>query len=162
MAIQKNVVDTATENAEKSSLLSACQHYVNERITNAKQAISSAHEAAANDTKSSAGDKFETTREIMQQEIARHQQLLTNAERMSRTLYSLDMRKSSDVAKPGSLVETDHGVFFLSISAGRLEIAENTYWAVSAASPIGSRLIGLRAGDRFSFNQTVYTIKYIT
>ena len=162
MTAQKNVANTATENGEKTSLLSACQHYVDERITNAKQAISSAHDAAADDTKSSAGDKFETTREMMQQEIARHQQLLTDAERMSQTLHSLDMRKPSDVAKPGSLVETDHGVFFLAVSAGRLEIAGNTYWAVSAASPIGNRLIGLRAGDRFSFNQTVYTIKRVT
>ena len=147
---------------KKASLLAACQHYVDERVANARQAIASARDAATDDTKSSAGDKFETTREMMQQEIARHQQLLTDAERMRQVLATLDIRPRSDTAKLGSLVETDRGTFFLAISAGRLEVDNHPYWVVSTASPIGSRLVGLRVGDRFSFNQIAYTILQLT
>jgi len=146
----------------KVSLLAACRRYVDERTTNAQQALASASDAAADDTKSSAGDKFETTREMMQQEIARHQQLLTDAERMGQLLASLDARPHSGPAKLGSLVETNHGTFFLAISVGRLEVGGNTYWVVSTASPIGSRLVGVQAGSRFSFNHTEYTIKQVT
>ena len=147
---------------KKASLLAACQHYVDERTANAQQAIASARDAATDDTKSSAGDKFETTREMMQQEIARHQQLLTDAERMRQVLATLDIRQLSNTAKLGSLVETNRGTFFLAISAGRLEVDNTPYWIVSTASPIGSRLIGLRAGDQFSFNHMEYTIKHIS
>lgn len=148
--------------AIKALLLAACRHYVGERTTNAQQAIASASDAAADDTKSSAGDKFETTREMMQQEIARHQQLLMDAERMGQVLASLDARPHSGPAKLGSLIETNHGTFFLAISAGRLEVGGNTYWVVSTASPIGSRLVGLQAGSRFSFNHMEYAIKQVT
>jgi len=148
--------------AVKTSLLAACHRYIDERITNARQALVSASDAAADDTKSSAGDKFETTREMMQQEIARHQQLLTDAERTRHVLASLDARPHSGPAKLGSLIETNQGTFFLAISAGRLEVEGNTYWVVSTASPIGSRLIGLQAGSHFSFNRITYAINQIT
>ncbi len=148
--------------ALKASLLAACQHYVDERIANAQQAIASARDAAADDTKSSAGDKFETTREMMQQEIARHQQLLADAERMGQVLVSLDARPQSGPVRLGSLVETNRGTFFLAISAGRLEVDGNTYWVVSTASPIGNRLVDMQAGSRFSFNNMEYTVKQVT
>ncbi|MFC7526804.1 3-oxoacyl-ACP synthase [Parapedobacter sp. GCM10030251] len=148
--------------AIKTSLLAACRHYVDERIANALQALASASDAAADDTKSSAGDKFEATREMMQQEIARHQQLLADAERMAQVLASLDARPHSGPAKLGSLIETDRGTFFLAVSAGRLDMEGNAYWAVSTASPIGSRLVGLQAGDRFSFNQVTYVITQVS
>lgn len=146
----------------KTSLLAVCQRYVDERIANAHQAIVSASDAAADDTKSSAGDKFETTREMMQQEIARHQQLLADAERMNQVLTSLDARPQSGPAKLGSLIETNRGTFFLAISAGRLEVNGNTYWAVSTASPIGSLLVGMQAGSLFTFNNMEYVIKQVT
>ncbi|SEL40039.1 hypothetical protein [Parapedobacter koreensis] len=145
----------------KTSLLAACQQYVDQRIANAQQAIESASDAATDDTKSSAGDKFETTREMMQQEIDRHQQLLLDAQRMEQVLATLDIQPQAGPAKLGSLIETSRGTFFLAISAGRLEVDGSTYMVVSTASPIGQRLAGLEAGSRFTFNNMEYVIKQV-
>lgn len=147
--------------ALKTALLAACQRYVGERIANAQQALASASDAAADDTKSSAGDKFETTREMMQQEIARHQQLLADAERMEQVLISLDVRPQSGPAKLGSLIETNRGIFFLAVSVGRIDVEGRAYWVVSTASPIGSRLVGMQAESRFTFNHMEYVIKQV-
>ncbi len=146
----------------KESLLAICREYINERKANAQQALAAATDAAADDTKSSAGDKFETTREMMQQEINRHQQLLLDARRMEQVLNSLDAQPHSGTAKPGSLVKTNSGTFFLAISLGKIALGNDTYWIVSAASPIGRMMLGLQAGQHFTLNHTEYRITNVT
>lgn len=145
----------------KAALLAACKQYVDQRLANAEQAIASASDAAADDTKSSAGDKFETTREMMQQEIGRHRQLLAEAQRMAQVLTALDTRLQAGPAKLGSLVETNRRIFFLAIGAGRLDIDGDAYWAISTASPMGHQLIGVEAGHRFVFNDLEYVINQV-
>jgi len=147
--------------ATKASLLAACAQYVSQRLDNALQAIASATEAATDDTKSSAGDKFETTREMMQQELNRHRQLLADAQRMEQALANLDIGIHTGPAKPGSLVETSHGMFFIAVSVGKLQIDWVTYWAISPVSPLGRQLIGTKAGEQVHFNGTNYLIKSI-
>ncbi|WP_353129227.1 3-oxoacyl-ACP synthase [Parapedobacter pyrenivorans] len=149
-------------NEIKEFILVACRQYVDQRIVNARQAIASANEAAIGDSKSSAGDKFETTREMMQQEIARNQQLLMDALRMGQVLVALDARSHKGTAKLGSLVTTNHGTFFLAISIGQLIVGEANYWVVSTASPIGQQLVGREAGQEFTFNGVTYAIGHVT
>ncbi|HWK59453.1 MAG TPA: hypothetical protein VNQ80_19070 [Parapedobacter sp.] len=147
--------------ASKISLLAACKKYVDQRIDNARQAIASASEAASDDTKSSAGDKFETTREMMQQELTRHQQLLAEAKRMDQVLANLDTRVDGGPARLGSLVVTNHGIFFIAISIGQLQADGMSYWVISPASPLGQLLIGVKTGEQIVFNGTIYQITNI-
>lgn len=142
----------------KDALLSACQQYVQDRIANAEQAIASATDAAIDDTKSSAGDKFETTREMMQQEISRHQQLLAGARQMEQVLASIDIDNHTGPAKLGSMVETNKGVFFLAISAGQQLVQGKTYFFISAVSPVGQLMLGKTVGQQFMFNNVEYHI----
>lgn len=147
--------------AVKIPLLAACKEYVDQRIDNARQAIASASDAAADDTKSSAGDKFETTREMMQQELTRHQQLLADAKRMEQVLANLDTHMDSGPARLGSLVATDQGIFFIAISIGHLQVNGISYWVISPASPLGQLLIGVKTGEQITFNGTIYQITNI-
>ena len=146
----------------KEVLLLACKTYVQDRIANAMQAIASATDAATDDTKSSAGDKFETTREMMQQEISRHQQLLAGARQMAQMLANININDHVGPAKLGSVVETNNGVFFLAISAGQLHVQGKTYFAVSTASPVGQLMLGKTAGQQFVFNKVEYHITNIS
>lgn len=148
-----------TPQSTKLALLAECKKYVNQRIENARQAIASVSDAAAADTKSSAGDKFETTREMMQHELNRHRQLLADAERMEAALDNLDIRLHTGSAKLGSLIETDRGIFFLTIGLGQLKIEGISYWIISPASPLGQLFIGLNAGEHVTFNDTAYEIR---
>ncbi|MBX2974264.1 MAG: hypothetical protein KF797_14300 [Flavobacteriales bacterium] len=52
----------------------------------------------------------------------------------------------------GSLVTTDQGVYFIAIGLGPVQVAGNTCYAISLASPIGQLLQGKAAGDAISFN----------
>ena len=143
----------------KSSLYQLCLNFIEERIQTAETALQQAREASNDDTKSSAGDKYETSREMMQQDIDRNKRLLIDAEENQKVLNSIKDVPFSDIARNGSLVYTNEGNFYLSISAGQLRLPNETIFAISAVSPIGRLLLGKQKGDRFDFNGKKYLIK---
>ena len=147
--------------AIKSSLYQLCLNFIEERIETAEFALKQAREASNDDTKSSAGDKYETSREMMQQDIDRNKRLLIDAEENQRVLHSLKDTPISDSARNGSIVYTNQGNFYLSISAGQLHLDKDIYFAISAVSPIGKLLLGKRNGESFDFNGKKYTIKEV-
>ena len=142
----------------KAELYKLCQQFIAQRIDTAETALEQAREASNDDTKSSAGDKFETTREMMQQDISRNKRLLMDARQNLQVLESLQEHTATAVVKNGSLVYTTEGNFYISISAGHLTLDGKTYFAVSALSPIGQLLLGKQAKDTISFNQKNYVI----
>lgn len=145
----------------KASLYNLCLQFIEGRILTAETALKQAREASNDDTKSSAGDKYETSREMMQQDIDRNKRLLIDAEENQRVLSSIKDTPFSESARNGSLVITDQGSFYLSISAGQLHFNDKVYFAISAVSPIGKLLLGKLTGDTFDFNGKKYTIKEV-
>ena len=145
----------------KQKLYKRCLSVAEERIKTAQNAIVAAREASEDDTKSSAGDKYETTREMMQQEISRNEIQLQEARKLKQALNAINPAKFTTIIQPGSLVMTTKGTFFLSISAGSIEIDGKTIFTVSPASPIGQQLKGLKAGDTFLFNNKEFKIQEV-
>lgn len=145
----------------KRDLYTLCVNYVKIRIETAKQAIDDAQEAAGEETKSSAGDKYETGREMMQQETDRSQAQLNEANKLLIALNQINIDTTSSSAAPGSLVITDGGKFYLAISAGAINLDGEGYFAVSPASPIGGKLLGRKTGDEFSLNGKHYKVKEV-
>ncbi len=145
----------------KIQLYQLCLDFIEKRIATATEALLQAQEASNDDTKSSAGDKFETGREMAQQDINRNKQLLADAQQQKAVLLTLaDITETAKV-RSGSLVITNNGSFYISISAGQLSLEGKTYFAISAASPIGKLLIGKATGDQFSFNGKNYQVNQI-
>lgn len=142
----------------KPELLAQCERYVRQRIETARQAMQAAQESANAEEKSSAGDKYETGRAMAQNERDRHAQLLAQAKKLDDELGRINVAKEYATVQPGSLVTTNRGQFFISISAGKLIFDGATYFAVSPASPIGTALLGRKAGDALTFNNLTYQI----
>jgi hypothetical protein len=145
----------------KDKLYQLCADFIEQRIHTAETALLQAQEASNDDTKSSAGDKFETTREMMQQDITRNKSLLMDAKQNLQLLHSIKDVPVSETIRNGSLVYTSNGVFYISISAGQLNLEGQTYFAISAASPVGKLMTGKKVSEVFSFNQKEYQIKAI-
>ena len=145
----------------KSDLYQLCVNFIETRIQTAEFALKQAREASNDDTKSSAGDKFETSREMMQQDIDRNKRLLIDAEENQRVLNSLKDAPFSESARNGSLVYTNNGNFYLSISAGQLHLDKELFFAISAVSPIGKLLLGKKKGQQFDFNGKKYQINEV-
>ncbi len=146
----------------KEQLYKMCIDYVQKRINEAKLGIEDAQYAAIEETKSSAGDKYETGREMMQQETDRNQGLLNEANKLMVALSRVNYNTTSTTADAGSLVTTNNGSFFVAISAGSLTVDGKVFFVVSPASPIGAKLAGRKAGDEFSLNGRDYRIESIS
>ncbi|WP_407431322.1 3-oxoacyl-ACP synthase [Arcticibacter sp.] len=142
----------------KKVLYQKCIGYADERISSIEKALQASHEASVNDTKSSAGDKYETTREMMQQEISRNAQQLMEAKKLRMALDKFSPEATSDMIKQGSLVVTSGGDFYISISAGQVMAVGRSVYAISAHSPIGRLMMGRKAGDSIEMNKKIFSI----
>jgi hypothetical protein len=142
----------------KQQLYNQCIAYIKNRMSEAEHAFKDAEKAQNDDTKSSAGDKYETGRAMMQQEKDRNTIQLNEANKLMVALNLVSTKGTSKIAENGSLVITDNGKFYIAISAGALVVDGESYFAVSAASPIGIKLKGLKAGDGFVLNGKGYRV----
>ena len=142
----------------KEQLYNQCIAYVQNRMAAAELAFKDAEKAQNEDTKSSAGDKYETGRAMMQQEKDRNNIQLNEANKLMVALNLIGTKSTSSTAETGSLVITDNGRFYIAISAGTLMVDGENYFAVSPASPIGLKLKGLKAGDEFGLNGKNYRV----
>lgn len=145
----------------KKQLYQECLIFVENKLTNIQQTIRSNQEALASETKSSAGDKHETGRAMLQLEMEKAGQQLKIVNEMKLVLEQIDISNKSKVCKLGSLVKTDKVNYFLAISAGQLTVSGNTYFAVSSQSPIGKMLIGKRVNDTINFNGNSFIIESV-
>ncbi|RYU86212.1 3-oxoacyl-ACP synthase [Mucilaginibacter terrigena] len=145
----------------KAKLHALCVTYVKTRMHAAEQAIAEARQAQNDDTKSSAGDKYETGREMAQQETNRNLTQLNEANKLMVALNQVSFNGTSSKAETGSVILTNNGNFYLAISAGTLTLDGKNYFAVSPASPIGFKLKDKRPGDEFILNEKTYQIQSI-
>ncbi|RPD99671.1 3-oxoacyl-ACP synthase [Aureibaculum marinum] len=145
----------------KQQLFEACKSYVLQREQTIKETISSNKQALHSETKSSAGDKHETGRAMLQLEMEKAGQQLGIINQMKTTLDRVVLADTTTVIKLGSLVITNNNNYFLAISAGEIKINNTIYYAVSIASPIGRLLLGKREGDQLEFNGKMFIEKVI-
>lgn len=138
------------------------RHYtklIEEKIQLLQTTLQDLRLSAANETKSTAGDKHETALAMLQIEQENTAKQLNEALAQKKTMDQIDATiKTIQVCK-GSLVKTNHGLFFISSALGKKEIDGVWVIAISPASPLGNKMMGLQQGDRFAFNQTNYRIE---
>ncbi|SHM99230.1 3-oxoacyl-ACP synthase [Mucilaginibacter sp. OK098] len=145
----------------KKELYNQCLSYVQMRMDAAQQAINDAQKASTDDTKSSAGDKYETGREMAQQETDRNMMQLNEANKLKVALNKISPDAVTDKAETGSVVLTGSGNFYIAVSAGVLTVNNEQFFAISPASPIGLKLLGQKKGVEFKLNDKIYHIKQV-
>jgi transcription elongation GreA/GreB family factor len=143
----------------KSELHRQCLAIVNQRIDTIQKAIADAQATANSDTKSSAGDKYETTRSMMQLEIEQYSTQLAEAMKLKEALVKINPELPTKVVQPGSLVLTNNGDFYLATSVGSITVNNKSYVVLSPASPVGALMTGLKTGNEFVFNKRTFVLK---
>ncbi|GAA3991220.1 3-oxoacyl-ACP synthase [Hymenobacter antarcticus] len=134
----------------KPALHARCQTFIEQRIAAARTAMRAAQESSSSETKSSAGDKYETGREMANAERDRNAAHMQQAQQLQAELGRINPDAPCDTVRPGALVSTSLGQFYISVSAGKLE--GHDVFAVSPAAPVAVALKGLRAGQEAIFN----------
>ncbi len=135
----------------KNALIIKCREYVDLRIATAQQAKDDAQAAANEESKSSVGDKYETTRSMMHIEGEKAAHQLAEALKLKTTLDQLSEAQSTKVIA-GSLVITDVKKIFISIGVGKISLDGEEILVVAPTSPLGKAFMGRSANERVIFN----------
>src|SRR5690606_10753795 len=141
----------------KKELLSHCLKQIEGRLDEITLAIRQAQEAIESETKSSAGDKYETSREMIQQDLNRyHTQLLqTKKDWVVLQKIETDIKKK---VERGALIVTEKITYYMAVSLGQQRIKGINFMVISPSSPIGKLFLGCAVGDHIFFNGAKQTI----
>jgi len=144
--------------AIKGELLNACKKYVEQRLATATQAMHHAQQAANEEGKSSAGDKYETGRAMAQIERDKAAQQAQEALKLKQALDHIDRAQQHQKVMTGSVVSTAHYNFYIAIGAGKMTVSGLDFIVVGPSSPLGKSLMGLAVDDTFTFNNQHHKI----
>ncbi len=154
--------ETRKMNLLKQQLFNKCIDYINQKSEVITKAMSDSKDAANNETKSTAGDKHETSRASMHLEQETLSGQLTEVDKLHEAMQKLKHNLSNTkTITSGSLVISSAGNFYISISAGKIVIDDKEYFAISTNSPIGALLLGKKEKEVISFNNKQIKIEKI-
>lgn len=128
------------------------QNFVRERLGRIQANIQGIQESLTSETKSSAGDKHETGRAMLQLEREKLGQQLAEAEKMNQLMSKVPLDKTTKTITLGSFVKTSKANYYISISAGEFKNDGEIVFCISAGTPIGKLLLGKSVGDTIVFN----------
>lgn len=103
----------------KNQLLKACFLFVLKKEAVVTKTIAEAKKALFTETKSSAGDKHETGRALLQLEMEKASQQLAPLAEMKAVLEKINPKKLGNKVVLGSVIITDKHNYYLAISAGK-------------------------------------------
>ena len=143
----------------KEELIKIIREKLSEKIQGFEKLIAETR-ASSNDTKSSMGDKYETGREMLQQEINNLQVQLNEILKQKDFLKTI-LPKPSDKAEKGAIVKTEKGLFFISVSLGEIKVENEKIICVSPESPLAKAMQGKQENEVFSVNNINQKIENI-
>lgn len=145
----------------KQSLYMQCADFVEQLYLKIQTQIKEIQESLTSETKSSAGDKHETGRAMLQLEREKAGQQWAEIEKIKENLSKVDPTKSTQRIGIGSVVFTSQSNYFIAISAGQLKCNADSFYAISPHTPIGLLLMGKKVNDTIDFREQQFVIKAV-
>ena len=145
----------------KQKLYNQCVALIKEKRDKIEANIALLQASLTSESKSTAGDKHETGRAMIQLEREKLGNQLKQLELQEAVLAKIRIDNKSNLIALGSYVETNNMDYYLSISLGKIKLEEKDVFAISSKSPIGTLLLGKEIGDEISFNGKSSIIKAI-
>ncbi len=142
----------------KKALLLAIEN----KLLSLESLLQNAFNAVADDTKSTAGDKHETSRamaQIEQEKLAK--QVLETRNLKALASKIANENHSGKTVEVGSLIQINKDYFLLSVPFGKFEVAGKSVFALSPVSPIGQLLIGRKTGETINFKGEEQEIRIV-
>ena len=146
----------------KKALYQQCMEFVDTRLNTVQKAIREVHESLSSETKSTAGDKHETGRAMLQLDREKLGQQLAGIQNLKQGLRKINIETTSNKVGLGSLVYTSQHHYFISISAGELLYNNDKFYAISFSTPIAKALLAKQVGDSIQFRNSTFAITKIT
>ncbi len=117
-------------------------------------------ESILEEEKNSAGDKYETSRETMTQDLNSLEKQIKQSKIDLEELYRLNtIKETPPTVQEGALVKLGTDWFLLAVSIGQLKVEGSKVFLVSKNSPLGELLIGKKKKDQVNFRGKMQIIE---
>lgn len=135
----------------KKAFLEFCIEIVQQKLGSIQEALEGYKKDLHSETKSSAGDKHETGRAMLQLEMEKlGQQHLRMTNELS-VLKKISVKNNSEKVQLGCFVTTNLGTYFIATSLGAVAYQNQNIFVISINSPIGKLLLGKQRGEFIFF-----------
>jgi hypothetical protein len=135
----------------KERLYLQCEMFLDNRLQTFQETVSEIQKALLSETKSTAGDKHETGRAMLQLEREKLGKQLAVIQKSKALLARVDFKTDSSIICLGSIVCTTQLNYFICISAGELIDNDDKFYAISLHTPIAKLLLSKQKGDIIEF-----------
>jgi transcription elongation GreA/GreB family factor len=137
----------------KLRLREKCISLIQSRMNGLQASMSNAQSAANEETKSSAGDKYETSRAMGQLEKDMFARQLSQTASEMAAAMSVDCSSICDSIQPGAIVICSSVKIFIFTGIGKLEFENESLIIISPNAPLAQLLFTKTLGDKIVFNQ---------
>lgn len=144
----------------KKQIIAECQRIVNDKLKALENELVLLAKDIAEDTKSSAGDKFETGREMTNIEREKISAQVSEYKKSINLLANIRPGERESIVH-GTLIETNKNWIFLAISIGPVKVGDQTVLVISALAPLGEAFMNKKVKSTVKFNGIEYAIKAI-
>ena len=117
-------------------------------------------ESILEEEKNSAGDKYETSRETMTQDLNSLEKQIKQSKLDLEELYRLNTIKDTPpTVQEGALVKLGTEWFLLAVSIGQVKVNDDKVFLLSKNSPLGELLIGKKKKEQINFRGKMQVIE---
>jgi transcription elongation GreA/GreB family factor len=136
----------------KEKIKTACIQLVEQRLNAVQAAMDAAQESANGEGKSSAGDKYETSRAMGQLDRDMNAKQLEEAKKELEFIKSINVATEFNVVTIGAVVICSNFIFFVSAGLGIVMVDDKKVVLLSPIAPIAKLLNGQKLGAKITFN----------
>lgn len=148
--------------AERKDIIGALEQALEAGVDAARTELETLRGSLEGEAKSTAGDKHETGRAMVQLEMEQAGLRLARMEAMRGQWRGLEPHRSRAVVGPGAVVETDGGLFVIGVALGRFAMSDGAHGtAISSDAPLAMALRGLEPGGGTVFRGRDWRVKRV-
>lgn len=141
---------------DKKEFVRHCIKFVEAKLSSLLLIQAELGNSLHHETKSTAGDKHETARAMLQLEQEKLGKQIKEWELVKESVEKLS--HNINMLANSQLIETDKGLFFVYCHLGKIEFNGQTVMGISPASPLGNELLKQKEGGKFNINSNSYLI----
>lgn len=147
---------------DRPEVVSAFEVALEAAMKEARAAMEELSSSLGKETKSTAGDKHETGRAMVQREMEQAGGRLARCEAMQAVASRLDLDRARTSVGPGAIVVSGDAKLLIGVGLGPFEVpGVGRFQAISANAPIAMALAGGQAGERREFRGRPWVIESV-
>ena len=135
----------------KKELYEKCLKTIDDRLLSIESMLKELDNSSSSETKSSMGDKYETSREMIQLERNKLHLQMEEISKQKKVLDQLTPLKPYREVQLGTLVRSSAKNFFISVSLGSITVNNIEFICISPVAPLSALLLGKKVGEKFNF-----------